>query len=108
MEKRTTKKPTENKPKTWADLTGKMTLFGNYHEGKESGFYTYSVSIGRKQDDGTYKNAYIDVMFSKGKDPECDEMFDITVKKAFFTVHSYKTKDGKEVNVPAIMVTDYD
>ena len=74
-------------------------------EGRNGTFYKYSVSIGKKTQDGKFINAYIPVMFSKKADaPEkipngafCD--FD-----GFMSVESYTDKDGNTRNTPQIVI----
>lgn len=100
--KKTTAKATEER-KSWADLSGEMRIFGKKREGEKGTWFAYSTSIGKKQEDGSYKNVFFNVRFTKDNDPEKDGGFTVKLNKAFFTVDSWQEK-----NYPCIVVTDFD
>lgn len=75
------------------------------YQGKNGEFYRYSVSIGKKGEDGKYVNAYIPIKFSKKADaPEKIENGTVCAIKGFMSVETYKDKDGNERNQPMIVV----
>lgn len=93
----------EERAKSWTDLTGTMRVFGKKKESSKGYFIAYSTSIGKKQEDGSYKNSFFNVRFQKDNDPEKEGAFDIEIGKAFFTVDSWNEK-----NYPTIVIQDFD
>lgn len=94
---------TEERKKAWTDLSGTMRVFGKTKESSKGNFIAYSTSIGKKQEDGSYKNVFFNVRFQKDNDPEKENQFEIFVNKAFLTVDTWGEK-----NYPCIVVTDFD
>ena len=83
----------------------KAKIWRKDFEGKNGPFYRYSVSISKKNEDGSYTNAYIPVLFTKRSGaPEKIENGAICSINGFLSVDSYKDKDGKEHNTPMIVV----
>lgn len=101
--KKTTEKQEERR-KSWTDLTGAMRVFGKKKQSSKGDFMAYSTSIGKKQEDGTYKNCFFNVRFaSKDIDPEKEGNFEIAVNKAFLTADIWK-----DTAVPVIVIQDFD
>ena len=74
-------------------------------EGRKGTFYRYSVGVSKKQDDGSYVNAYIPVVFSKKSGaPEKIENGAVCDFTGFMSVESYTDKEGKERNTPMIVI----
>ena len=74
-------------------------------EGKNGMFHKYSVSIGKKTQDGKYVNAYIPVVFSKKADaPEKIENGALCDFEGFMSVESYTDRDGNTRNTPQIVI----
>lgn len=99
--------------KYWSgNLTGTMRVFGQHREfgkGKnKQSFISYSTTIGKKNQDGEWVNAYIPVKFPKDYDPDIEDMFLIEVKDGFLSVNTYQSKDRGEVKEICLVVTDYE
>lgn len=92
------------RPKSWADVNGRMRVWGKEVEYKKTSFMSYSTSVGAKNEDEGYDNVYYNVRFRKDEHPDRDGAFEINVKKGFLTV----TTDKKGNCYPAVMVLDYD
>ena len=88
--------------KTWKDVSGKMTVWGNIPEGRD--FITYSTTVSSKDVDGKYVNCYMGVRFKKDDDPDAEGRVDIDVKSGFITCG--RGSDGN--NRMYVFVTDYD
>lgn len=72
-------------------------------DGKE--FYRYSVGVSKKNEDGTYVNAYMPVKFSKKSGaPERIENGTVCSIEGFMSVESYTDKEGNTRNNPMIIV----
>lgn len=96
------------------DVSAKnIKLWKNEHEGRNGAWYTYSVSVSRKQPDGTYKNKGMRVMFPKDtyipeelpNGSNCDI-------EGFLTLRTYESR-GEEVSEIALFASkivfkDYD
>lgn len=81
-------------------IEGQTVVFKN-----DKGFY--STSIGNKQPDGSYKNAYIALQFKKGVNLE--NKTQINIKNGFLTFDKYTPKNGNaEVTSWKIVVMDFD
>ena len=101
---RPVKKTERNQDVRWSNVSGKMRLWGREVENKNGGtFYTYSTSIGSKNEDGEFENIYFNVRFVKDTDPLCEGAIDIEIKRGFLTVT--KDRDGKLY--PTVMVLEY-
>lgn len=68
----------------------------------KNGFPTYSLTISKKNDDGTYGHVYQNIRFKKGV--EVDNGETIIIKNAFPTFST--GKDGK--NYQHWMITDFE
>lgn len=100
--KATEQKATRNP--SWTNISGEMTVFGKKRTSKNGGeFLGYSTSVGKKQEDGTYKNCFFNVRFGKDNNPEKEGAFTIQVHKAFLTVDVYEERVS-----PVIVITDFD
>lgn len=75
------------------------------YEGQNGTFYTYNISVSKKNKDDSWSNAYIKVKFAQSADaPEKISNGTIADFEGFLTVDTYKNKEGKEVSQPMIMV----
>ena len=95
----------EQKPKIWNTISGVMRVYGREWE---NGNVSYSTSLGRKHEDGSYDNYYFTVRFKRDEDPGYDGGFEIFVNDGFITFDSYEDRNGNKVEKPAIMVLSYD
>ncbi len=87
----------------------KAKIWRKDHEGKNGPWYSYTVSISRKNDDGSYTNSYLPIRFTKRSGaPEKIENGAVCSIEGFMSVDSYKDKDGKEHNTPQIIVMSYE
>ncbi|HZK32941.1 MAG TPA: hypothetical protein VFC60_00445 [Tissierellaceae bacterium] len=87
------------------ELTGEVILWANEVENKDGKVTLYSISVGNKNQDGKYDNAYLSVYFSKEAQRELKGHSNgdkIRLQDAWLTVQ--KTKDG---NKPAIFVNRF-
>lgn len=98
------KKTAPKRPKSWADVNGRMRVWGKEVEYKKSSFMSYSTSVGAKNEDEEYDNVYYNVRFRKDEHPDLEGAFEINVKAGFLTV----TTDKKGNCYPAVMVLDYE
>lgn len=98
------KKTAPKRHKSWADVCGRMRVWGKEVEYKKSSFMSYSTSVGAKNEDEEYDNVYYNVRFRKDEHPDIEGAFEINVKTGFLTV----TTDRKGNTYPAVMVLDYD
>ena len=98
------KKTATKRPKSWADVCGRMRVWGKEVEYKKSSFMSYSTSVGAKNEDEEYDNVYYNVRFRKDEHPDIEGAFEINVKAGFLTV----TTDKKGNCYPAVMVLDYE
>lgn len=98
------KKTATKRPKSWADVSGHMRVWGKEVGYKKRSFMSYSTSVGAKNEDDEYDNVYYNVRFRKDEHPDRDGAFEINVKKGFLTV----TADKKGNCYPAVMVLEYD
>ena len=98
------KKTTPKRPKSWADVCGRMRVWGKEVEYKKSSFMSYSTSVGVKNEDEEYDNVYYNVRFRKDEHPDIEGAFEINVKAGFLTV----TTDKKGNCYHAVMVLDYE
>lgn len=106
----TTKREEKVEPKeTWNDLKGQMRIYGNlFDEGKKSERMSWSVSIGRKRDDGSFSNYYLRVKFGKNaSEPNTDGLHMIDVRSAFLSFEEWVPKGSKEtVQRPCLVIMD--
>ena len=85
-----------------SSFTGETKIFRK----DDKGFPTYSTSFGKKNTEGTYDNAYMEVRLKKGVEIENGTV--INIVKSFLTFRQYENKDGKKVTIWQIMVLDFD
>ena len=96
------------------NISGKLTLFIQEKKTKEGKvFHTYSTTIGNKQEDGSYLNASMDVLFDKNNfsgeklsklDPK--RAYNLEVSEAWLTTRSFKSKEDKDVRVICIFIKE--
>lgn len=89
---------------SWTNICGSMKVFGKKREtedGKE--FVGYSTSVGKKMEDGSYKNCFFNIRFKKENDPKKEGAFQIDIHSGFLTADVYKDKAS-----PVIVITDFD
>ena len=104
------KKEEKKLQQDWNKITGLMKIYGQtVGKGKKS-FVKFSTSLGVKDEDGEYINAYLSVFFAKKcadavEDAEEGENW-IRIDSAFMIVEYYTDKKNKLVVKPAIMVTE--
>lgn len=98
------KKTNSKRHKSWADVNGRMRVWGKEINYKNSSFMSYSASVGVKNEDDEYDNVYYNVRFRKDEHPDIEGAFEINVKVGFLTV----TTDKKGNCYPAVMVLDYE
>lgn len=82
-----------------SNFSGETMIFKN-----DKGFY--STSISKKNQDGTYGNAYISVGFRKGVD--IPNKTKINVKNGFLTFDQYDRADGSKATNLKIFVSDFE
>lgn len=74
-------------------------------EGRNGVFHKYSTNASKKNEDGSFTKAYIDVYFAKQagapKKIENGAVCDFT---GFMSVDSYTDKDGNKRNIPIIVI----
>lgn len=97
-------KTNTKRPKSWADVSGRMRVWGKEVNYKKTSFISYSTSVGAKNEDDEYDNVYYNVRFRKDEHPGREGAFEINVKAGFLTV----TTDKKGNCYPAVMVIDYE
>lgn len=97
-------KTNTKRPKSWADVSGRMRVWGKEVNYKKTSFISYSTSVGAKNEDDEYDNVYYNVRFRKDEHPGREGAFEINVKAGFLTV----TTDKKGNCYPAVMVLDYE
>lgn len=91
-------------------IEGDMRVFADVVEyrknGKKSSFLRATTSVARKNDDGTYSNAYMPVTFSRECGIELEEgRNDVHVSDGFITCDAWEDKDGKVRTRVALVVT---
>lgn len=87
------------------DFTGSCKVFRRDVQTANGGtFPVYSTSIGKKRQDGTWANKYINLGFRKGV--ELENMADIEINDGFLTLDEV-TKDGVTNTYWKIMVMDF-
>lgn len=89
---------TEQPRETWNEVRGMMRINGNlFDAGKDSERMSWSVSIGKKNDDGSWNNFYIRIKFAKGsKEPTSDGLHMIDVRKGFMSFEEWTPKGAKD------------
>lgn len=81
-----------------SNFSGEVMIFKN-----DKGFY--STSLSKKNQDGTYVNAYISVAFKKGVDLQ--NKTKINIKNGFLTFDQYE-RDGSKITNFKLFVTDFE
>lgn len=83
-------------------LTGKFVIFVEDKKVNDGTIKLFSTSISKKQDNGSYVNATINVRFGKTNFPnerlaklEHTKCYTFNVTNAWLDVRAYTTKDGK-------------
>ena len=95
--------------------SGRTKVFRNSRTGRDgSTFFTYNASLSKKNQDGTYDHANLEVRFRRGMEPTAfvytgnGESIDIDIKDGFLTFRKYQTQDGQSRSALYIMVMDYE
>ena len=86
-------------------VSGDAMIFRNEREGATGKFYTYSMGVSGKKQDGSWVNAYMDIRFKKGVVLENKTKINIT--NGFLTAREY-VANGETVKKPEIMVLDFE
>lgn len=82
-----------------SNFSGETMIFKN-----DKGFY--STSLSKKNQDGTYANAYISVGFRKGVD--LPNKTKINIKSGFLTFDQYDRADGSRATNLKLFVSDFE
>jgi hypothetical protein len=78
-------------------------------EGKGGTFHRYSVTSSTRNEDGSWSNAYIQVMFSKNCGaPKKIQNGAVCDFEGFMSAKSYTNRDGKTIAEPVIMIMKVD
>lgn len=79
-------------------------LWKNEHQGRNGTFYTYSISVSKKMQDGSFKNKGMKVYVQKGVPKEVPNgaLCDID---GFMTLDVFNGRDGEVVN-PMVFATE--
>lgn len=92
----------------WHNISGLMMVFGEEKETRRGEkFIAYNTSVGKKDDNGEWDNAYINVSFTRENDPGVEGGFLVDVKAGFITFDTWRTKTGKTRKALRIVITDY-
>lgn len=95
----------EQPSRLFSGLSGLVTVFGNdYTTHAGAHFKKYKASISGKDQNGNYRNAYMDLRFPRDNDPELEGRFVINVEDAFVTAVLGRNGD----NVPCVYVAGYE
>lgn len=95
----------ERPSRLFSGLSGLVTVFGNdYTTHAGAHFKKYKASISGRDQQGNYRNAYMDLRFPRDKDPELEGRFVIYVEDAFVTA----VLGRKGYNVPCVYVAWYE
>lgn len=82
-----------------SNFSGETMIFKN-----DKGFY--STSISKRNQDGTYANAYISVGFRKGVD--LPNKTKINIKNGFLTFDQYDRADGTKATNLKLFISDFE
>ena len=89
-------------------VKGKAKVFRNERQGRNGTYVNYATSLSRKNKDGGWENASIEVRFRRGYEPVFrDTNVDIEITDGFLTFRKYKSQDDKEHALFYIMVMEY-
>lgn len=94
----------QDRKRIFDHMTGEAMIFRNEHDSPNGKWYTYSTSVSKKREDGTYANKPKSVRFRKGVVVENKTRIDI--KDSFLTVREYEV-DGKKQSVDELMVLEF-
>ena len=106
--KQSTRNSAPETPNRWHNISGTMMVFGEERETRRGEkFVSYNTSVGKKDDNGDWDNAYINVSFTRDNDPGIEGGFLIDIKSAFITFDAWKTRTGKIRKALRIVITEY-
>ena len=91
----------------WTEVSGEMTIWG--HEAKTKtgrNYCTYTTPISRKNEGGEWDNIWLDVVFSRGANPEMAERFTTRIDSGFISLRVWDDKDGHHVK-PCVVITEH-
>ena len=86
-------------------VSGQATVFRNEHESMSGKWYSYSVGVSSKKQDGTWVSAYLPTRFRKGV--VVDNKARINIKEGFLTAREYES-NGDKKKVVELMVLDFE
>ena len=88
-----------------------VKLWKNEHEGRKGTFYTYSISVSKKQKDGSYKNKGMKVYPKDGLPNDLPNGATCDIE-GFLTLDIFQGRDGEVMNpmiyANTIKFHDYD
>ena len=89
-------------------VKGKAKVFRNKRQVRNGTYVNYATSLSRKNKDGAWENASIEVRFRRGDEPVFrDTNVDIEITDGFLTFRKYRSQDDKEHALFYIMVMEY-
>lgn len=82
-------------------ISGLTNIFVKEIEGKNGKFKAFTTTISHKNEDGTFKNAHMNVRFAKGLEKgvvtlKPDYYYSVDVTDAWLDVRTYPDATGKE------------
>ena len=86
-------------------ISGETMIFRKDHESPNGVWYSYATGVSSKKQDGSYANAYMNVMFRKGV--VVDNKAKINISDGFLTVREYVDKNGEQKKQIEIMVLEF-
>lgn len=92
------------------DIKGRnMKIWRKDIDTKSGTFHRYTVASSIRNEDGSWSNAYIQVMFSKHSGaPKKIQNGAVCDFEGFMSAKSYTNKDGKTIAEPVIMIMKVD
>lgn len=90
-------------------VNGGQTIFRKEHNGVNGTWYSYSTPVAKKDENGKWHSVWFEVTFVKeAKGTVLEDRTRINIKDAFMSVRTYTNKNGEEVNVPQVVVKQFD
>lgn len=93
------------------NITGKFVIFVKDKETSKGKIKTFSTTISRKEENGSYVNASMEVRFAKENFPyerlnkmESKYAYSYDVKEAWLDCRAFETKDGKQAREIFILI----
>lgn len=89
-------------------ISGKIKVFREEHNGSNGTWYSYSTSVGNKRDDGKWDNDYYEVVLAKGaRDAVIENGAVIDIVDGFLSCRSYVDKGGARKVISQIVIMDF-